>query len=166
MNKKCYTLLIIAFFCIFFNSNAFAEKKTYQAKGEVVNTFSILSRITIKHDTIKGYAPAGETEFSLSSTDLSKNLSKGDLVSFVISEDNTRSQIDKIEKIGVAPAKEGQLPMGRTAQGILESTGEAAKTIVAPVGPAADVVGGAIDVTTNASGSVLNNVNPEHKDDF
>ena len=57
--------------------------------------------------------------------------------------------------------------MGKAIQGVLVATGEAAKTMTAPVPPAHGVVSGAVGATTGATGAVIEDATlPETKQKF
>ena len=138
----------------------------FESSGEVTSVDPLYSRITIKHPAIKGYSGDGEAEFFVSSPDLLKGISKGDLVTFSIADEKGDTWIDKISKTGVAPVKDESTPLGRAVQEVLVTTGEVAKTVSSPIAPAHEVVSGAVGATTQATDSVLHDATPEVKKKF
>ena len=138
----------------------------FETKGEVTSVDPLYSRITIKHTAIKGYSGDGEAEFFVSSPDLLKGISKGDLVTFSIADEKGDTWIDKISKTGVAAVKDEPTPLGRAVQEVLVTTGEVAKTVSSPIAPAHEVVSGAVGATTQATDSVLHDATPEVKKKF
>lgn len=138
----------------------------FESSGEVTSVDPLYSRITIKHEAIKGFSGDGEAEFFVNSPDLLKGISKGDLVTFSIADVKGETQIEKILKTGVAPIKDESTPLGRVVQDVLVTTGEVAKTVSSPVAPAHEIVSGTVGATTGATDNVLHDATPEVKKKF
>ena len=166
--KKIYAVL--ALISLLFVNPVFSAEQTakrFEGSGEVLSVDPMYGRITIRHGVIKGFLAGGdETEFVVTSSSILKDISKRDLVDFVIVEEKGDDQIEKITKTGQAPIKEEGLPIGRAVQGVLEATGEAAKTVTTPITPVHDVVSGAVGATTDTTGVVLDDANPDVKKNF
>lgn len=155
------------FFALGFASAVWAAptgQRTYEASGEVVNVSPVQSRITIKHGVIPGFSGSGETEFNVSSKELLRHISGQDLVNFTIVDDGGNASVTRIERTGVA-VKEDK-PLGQAIQETLEGAGQAVTNVAGVVPPAGEVVGAATGATTQATGSVLNNADPEVKQTF
>ena len=144
-----------------------APKPThFESSGEVTSVDPLYGRITIKHPAIKGFSGDGEAEFLVSSPGLLKGISKGDLVTFSITDEKGDARIEKILKTGVAPMKDESTPLGRVVQEVLVTTGEVAKTVSSPIAPAHEVVSGTVGAATQATDSVLHDATPEIKKKF
>ncbi len=167
MHKKL-SFLLLALILLTPSVRAAEEKsKRFEASGEVVEVEPLYGRITIKHGAIKGFSGGPETEFVAKSSELLKNLSKRDLVYFVITEEKGNAEITEIKKTGEAPPKEEGLELGRAVQGVLTATGEAARIITSPIPPAHDVVSAATSATTDTTETVLDSTDgPEVKHKF
>ncbi len=155
--KKILFLFSITFFLT--NAIAFSADenvKQFNGSGEVTSVDPLYSRITIKHEAIKGFSGSAETEFFVGSPGLLKNVQKRDLVDFVIVEKNKSAQIEKITKTGQAAPHEEKLEVGKVVQDVLVATGEVAKGVTTPIPPAHEAVSGTVGATTKATGSVLN----------
>ena len=165
--KKSHLFCVFSVLCVTMISSvaAFAESKHFEGKGEVTSVDPLYSRVTIKHDAIKGFAGDTETEFFVSSATLLNNLGNRDLVEFSITDNNGDVQINKISKVGVA-VKEEESTLGKVAQDVLMGTGEVAKGVTQPLQPVHDVVSGAVGATTDATGSVLEGADGQGKTKF
>ena len=163
--KKMFLMLVL-FLCAAGTFQAVAKPSQFESKGEVTSVDPLYSRVTIKHPAISGFSGDAETEFFVSSADLLKGISKGDLVDFTIVDEKGDTLIEKITRTGVAPVKDETLPLGRAVQGVLEATGEAAKTVSSPIAPAHEVVSGTVGATTGATDSVLHDASPDVKKKF
>lgn len=141
-----------------------AENRTFDASGEVLSVTPVYSRITIKHDAIPDFSGSGETEFTASSKEILETVSGGDLVNFTITETRGDAKITKIERTGVAVKEEQHL--GQAIQQTLEGAGEAVTGVAAVIPPAGEVVGAASNAATGATGSVLDNADPQVKQNF
>lgn len=165
--RKVY--LVLGFIAVILTQSiciAHAETKRYEGSGEVISADPLYSRVTIEHGPISGFSGGPETEFFVTSPAILKDISRRDLVNFVIVDQKGDARIEKIIKTGVAPEKEDGLQVGKAVQGALVSTGEAAKVIASPLPPAHEIVSGTVGVTTDATGSVLEEANPEVKQKF
>lgn len=163
--KKTSLILVLLLFTA---SQGYADQKLtrFETNGEVTSVDPLYSRITIKHPAIKGFSGDTETEFFVSSADLLKGVSKGDLVDFVITDEKGDARIEKIKKTGVAPVKDDSTSLGRAVQGALVTTGEVAKTISSPIAPAHEVISGTVGATTGATDNVLHDAAPDVKKKF
>ena len=161
--KKLF--LITAF--LLATSTLHAADMTYTGSGQVVTVDPAQARVTLKHGAIKNFSPDGETEFEFSDKKLADKVAAYDLVDFTITEVKGYAMITAIQKTGEAERPETGLPVGKAVQGVLEGTGEVVKTVTTPITPVHDVVGGATDATTGATGAVLDDVHgPETKKNF
>ena len=131
------------------------KTKQFNGHGEVTSVDPLYSRITIRHEAIRGFSGSAETEFFVSSPALLKSIQKRDLVDFVIVEKNKSAQIEKITKTGQAPIHEEKLEVGKAVQGVLVATGEVAKSVTTPIPPAHEVVSGTVGAATSTTGAVL-----------
>lgn len=147
-------------------SAAAAQVREFQATGEVVTVDPVYGQITIRHGAIKDFSMAGETVFSVADRALLKDLSRGDLLDFHITDSKGDVEVDRLFKTGVATPRENDFPVGRVFQDVLEGTGEVVKGVTAPIAPVHDVAGGVVDATTGATGSALNEASPEQKTKF
>lgn len=158
------TLFLAAVFLLF---PAAVQAKTYESKGEVTSVDPLYHRLTIRHEAIAGFASEGETEFSFESKELVTLIHKNDLVSFSFRDDGGDAVVEKIIKTGTAPPKDERLPIGKAVQDVLVATGEVAKGVTTPIEPAHEIVSNTVGATTDATGSVLDNVTgPETKQKF
>lgn len=132
-----------------------AAEKKFEGKGEVVSVDPMYKRITIKHGAIKNFEGDGETEFFVKSEKELKDLARYDLVDFTIAENKGDTRIESLKKTGVAEQPQEGFQIGEAAQGALESTAGAVKTITSPIPPVNTVASAAVDGTTNATGAVL-----------
>lgn len=166
--KKAHVWLFLGMAFLWADLGA-AEAKTnrYEASGELTSVDPLYQRITVKHGVIKGFSGAGETEFVLKSSDPFGGLKKRDLVEFTVVDESGDVRVEKIKVTGQAPPKDESLKLGPAVQEVVAATGEVAKGVTAPIAPAHEVVSGAVGVTTNATGAVLDNVEgPEMKKKF
>lgn len=146
---------------------SFADStKRYETKGEVTSADPLYGRVTIQHDAIKGFASAGQTEFSVESAALLKNIARGDLVNFTLVDQKGDVRVSQLVKTGVAPPKDDRLKVGQAVQDVLVATGEVAKTVTSPIPPAHGVVSGAVGATTDTTGAVLKDATTEVKQKF
>ncbi len=180
MKKSLALFLLISAFILQASPLFAADAKRYQKTGEVLSVDPIYGQITIKHireirsSTGDGDPKAWDngtmdagTLFFVNSKDLLKNIHKKDLIHFSIVEVKGDAQIDRIEKIGVAPDEKEGTPIGDAVQGVLMATGEAAKAVTSPIQPAHEVASATTDATTNTTGAVLDNATfPETKKKF
>ncbi len=166
--KKISLLTAIFLFSMTAASLAGAEQaiREFEGSGEVISSDPLYSRVTIRHDAIKGFTGDLEEEFFVSSSDLLKDISKRDIVDFTIVEEKGDARITKITKTGEAPKHEEKLEIGKAVQGALVTTGEVAKTLTSPITPAHEVVSGATDATTGATGALLEDATTEVKKEF
>lgn len=146
-------------------SSADASKR-YETKGEVTSVDPLYSRVTLQHDAIKGFAGAGETEFTVESADLLKKIARGDLVNFTLVDKKGDVRVSQLTKTGVAPPKDDRLKVGQAVQDVLVATGEVAKTVTTPIPPAHGVVSGTVDAATDTTGAVLKDATTEVKKKF
>ena len=140
------------------------ENRTFTGSGEVINVSPLNNRLTIKHGIIPNFSESNQTEFAVSSKDLLVKISGGDLVEFTITETKGNAEITKIERTGVAVKEETHI--GQAIQQTLEGAGQAATTIASPIAPAGQAVGAVTGATTDVTGTVLNNADPQIKKDF
>jgi Cu/Ag efflux protein CusF len=141
--------------------------KTYNGSGEVLNVDPATGRITIRHKAIKDFSADADTEFTLADKSVAEKIAGHDLVDFVITEDKGNAQITKLVKTGEAEIASNKLQVGQAVQSVLVATGEVAKGVTSPIAPIHEVVSGATDGTTNATGAVLENVeSPDVKKSF
>lgn len=155
--KKTFVFLAAAAWLVANPPTVFAgpsKSNQYEAKGEITSVDPLYHRITIKHGMIKGLSGADETEFFVRSNDLLKNIHRRDLVEFTLTEQKGEVLVDKLVKTGVAEPVE-ETKVGQVVQDVLVGTGEVAKGITSPIAPAHEVMSGAVDATTTATGSVL-----------
>lgn len=166
MKNKPRYLAASLFVAVFLSQSvSFAAVKRIEAKGEVTSVDPVYSSVTIKHGAIKGFAGDGSTDFAVVSADLLKPIHKSDLVDFTLLEDKGDARIEKIVRTGQAvPEKEAGV--GKVVQDVLVGTGEIAKGITSPIEPAHQVVSGAVGVTTDATGSLLENADTQVKKKF
>ncbi len=174
--KKPLVLFLLISTLVLQASPMFAadEIKRYQGTGEVTSVDPLYGQITIKHGEIRGFVAGGNwaalntgTLFFVNSKELLKNIHKKDIVNFSIVEVKGDAQIDRIEKIGVAPDEKEGIQVGDAVQAVLAATGEAAKAVTSPIQPAHEVVSGTTDAATNTTGAVLDNATfPETKKKF
>ena len=158
--------LIFSFILVFLVSvsSSYAEtskSRDFQSHGEVVSVDPVYAQITIAHSAIKDFAGADETIFSVSDRELLKTVFKGDLVEFHIVDIKGDVHVDRLLKTGTASPKEGDFPLGRAVQGVLEGTGEVVKGVTTPIAPVHEVAAGALDTTTGATGAVLDDASTE-----
>ena len=146
-------------------TNVAAQDKRFEAQGEVTSVDPAVSRVTIQHKAIKGFSGDAETEFTVSDPALLAKIEKRDLVNFTVVDKRGDTRIEKIEKTGQAPPEE-EMTMGQVVQHVLVGTGEIAKGVTAPIPPAHEVMSGAVGATTDATGSVLDNVDTKVKNKF
>ncbi len=166
MKKTCLLLIAGAFFNGTVLLASIAEPKTYQGKGEVRVVSPVFSRISIKHEAIKGFSEAGETEFTVTSRDLLANLSRADAVDFEVVDISGDVKIRKITKTGIVPPADNRLPVGKAVQEVLEGTSQVVSGVTQPIEPANQVASGVMGATTNATGAVLDEASPDVKKDF
>ncbi len=150
----------------FLSTLVWAQPKHFEGKGQVTSVDPIYSHVTIKHGAIKGFSEPTETEFLVSSPDLLKKLEKRDLVDFQIVDNKGNVEIDKIVKTGQAPQENEDLTVGKVLQEALVGTGNVVKGVTAPLAPANEIVSGAVDGTTQATGSALEDIGPNTKNKF
>lgn len=165
MKKSGFAALLFSILFAFGASGASAKTMTYEAKGKVTSVDPVYSRITIEHGAIKGFAGDEATEFVADPASLLKGIHKNDLVDFEIVDTNGDVRIDKLTRTGVATPEEG-MKTGKFVQDVLVGTGEVAKGVTEPIAPAHDVVSGAVDTTTGATGQVLDNADNKVKKNF
>ncbi len=163
--KRSLSFFLPALLVLLSASALEARATRFEGSGEVVTVDPPYRRITIKHGVIKDFAGAEETEFAVASTDILKGLGRRDLVDFTVADEKGNVRIEKIAKTGVAPEEEGS-KVGQVVQDVLVGTGEAAKTVTTPIAPAHDIMSGAVDATTGATGSVLENADTKVKTEF
>jgi len=125
----------------------------FHGEGEVTSVDPAYSRVTIEHAPIKGFPSEAQTDFSVQSASLLKNVSVRDLVSFDVEETKGDAQIVKIERTGQAPPKEEGVPLGQAAQGVLDGAGAVVKTVTSPIAPVSEAAGNATSATSAAVGS-------------
>jgi Cu/Ag efflux protein CusF len=162
-------LFLFLAFTAALTASVFADSgsaKSYEARGEVVSADPLYSRVTIRHEAIKGFASAGDTEFFVESADLLKNIGRGDLVRFSFQDKKGDVRIDQLTKTGVASPKDDRLKVGQAVQDVLVATGEVAKTVTAPIPPAHGLVSGTVDATTDTTDAVLKDATTEVKQKF
>ena len=137
-----------------------AQVKTFHSEGEVTSVDPVYSRVTIQHAPIKGLTGDMETEFVVKSSDLLKKISRSDLVSFDIENNQGNYEIVKIEKTGVAPPKEEGVPLGQAAKDVFDGAGKVVQTVAAPIAPVSEAAGGAI----NSAGEAVSGTQPRVND--
>ncbi len=155
--KKVYAILVL--FSLVFVSSAFCaaqKEKSIEASGEVTSVDPMYSRVSIKHAAIKGFAGDGETEFVVASSDMLKNVSRRDLVNFVIVDKSGEVTIENIKRTGQASIVEEKTPLGTAVRDVLSATGDVARTVTTPITPVHDVVSGTMGATEDTTNSVLN----------
>lgn len=140
--------------------------KNFPGSGEVLSVDPLYSRVTIAHTPIKDFSGGPETEFFVRSSSLLKGISPRDLVEFQIEEIKGDAQIIEIKKTGEAPPREEGVPVGRVVQDALMGTGELVKGVTQPLAPVGEVTSSVVGATTDATGSVLNDANPDVKQKF
>ncbi|MBI3252046.1 MAG: copper-binding protein [Candidatus Omnitrophica bacterium] len=165
--RKIVSLFVFAFL-LSSALNAFAETKArhFESEGEVVTVDPMYGQVTIRHDVIRDFMAGGSTSFYVTSPDLLKPIRTGDLVEFSVTDTRGDARIDKIKKVGQAPPKEDKAKLGEAVQTVIVATGELAKGVTSPIEPANQVVSGAADATSGATGSVLKDVSPQTKKKF
>ena len=161
-------ILYFSLFLALLSPTLFAANipKELSGSGEVLSVDPVYDRITIKHGPVKGLASYGETEFFVSSKDILKGVSTGDLIDFTLTDDKGDTRVSAISRTGHAPEKDDRLPVGQAVQDVLEATGEVAKTVTSPIAPAHEVMSGAVGATTDTTGAVLKDAKPEVKEKF
>ncbi len=165
---KKYLFGIVFSALLLHSTSAFAlDKKTIEAKGEIVSTSPISSSVTIKHGVIKGFSDAGETNFVVASKDLLNNLSRFDLVNFTIVDDKGNAQIEKISKTGVAEPEKNGLAIGEAARDVLKATSETASFVTSPIPPAQGLVNDTVGAVANGTGEAVQDASvPNTKNKF
>ena len=164
--KKAYFLITLFSFLAVPAAFSAESVRHFSGSGEVTSVDPLYSRITIQHSAIKDFAGDTETEFVVVSADLLKNISKNDLVDFEFTDNKGDVKIEKITRTGQAPPKQEGIPVGKAVQDVLVGTGEVVKGVTQPITPVHDAAGSTLDATTGATGSVLNDANPDVKKKF
>ncbi len=157
-------LLLILSASLIYAPAAFAKDGNYKASGEVVSVDPVYSRITIAHDPIKGFSGDSQTEFTVKSNDLLKDISTLDTVDFEVEASNGEANITKLTKTGHAAPRPDGIPVGQAAQDVFEGAGNIVKTVASPIAPLSEVTNATADATTNTTGSVLNETKPSAGD--
>lgn len=139
--------------------------KTYEGKGEVVAVSPLFSRITIKHELIKNFSEATETEFPVTSKTLIEKVQKGDLVRFRISDNRGDVVIDQIVKIGIAPKIEEGSAVGHAVHNVLVGTSQVVNGVTQPVEPANRLANSVMGAATDSTEEPLKDA-PEAKRAF
>jgi len=143
-----------------------AKVREFEGKGEVVTVDPVFAQITIAHSSIKDFSGEDQTVFSVSDRTLLKDLSRGDLVEFHITDTRGDVKVDRLVKTGVATPEEDNFPIGRAVQDVLEGTGEVVKGVTTPIAPVHEVTSGVVDATTGTTGSALNDASTEKTTKF
>ena len=162
-------IFYLVFSLVFISSQSFAadaKTRRFHGSGEVMTVDPLYSQLTIEHTLIKDFSGGGDGQFYVSDAAMLKNIQKGDLVEFDITDDKGDVKITKIAKVGTAPPRNDSTPVGQALQDMLQGTGEVVKGVTSPIAPAHDVAGGVMDATTDATGNVLNDKSPEAKTKF
>ncbi len=142
-------------------------KRQFQGSGEVLEVEPLYSRVQIKHGPIPGLQGGVDNLFFVDSPELLKSIQKRDLVEFTVIEEKGDARLVAIKKTGEAPPKEENTEFGKAVQGVLTTTAGVAKAVTSPLPPANEVASGALDATTDATGSVLDEAQgPEVKTKF
>ena len=165
---KKTALLLIGAIGLFSSSYLLAADKTvktYEGKGEVVAVSPVYSRITIKHELIKNFSEAAETEFVVSSKSMIEKIRKGDLVTFRIADNHGDVTIDQLTRVGVAPEVEGGSPVGYAVRDVLTGTSQVVNGVTQPVQPANKLANSVMGATNDSTTTVLKDA-PEVKNKF
>ena len=139
--------------------------RLFHGSGEVVSVDAVYSQVTIDHKAIKDFSGDRSSEFYVASADMLKNIQKGDLVEFDLTDDKGDVKIEKIEKTGVAPPKDEGTPLGGAVHDVLEGTGNVVKGVTEPIPPVHEVAKGATSVT-DAAGDALKEKGSEVNNKF
>ena len=131
--------------------HASEAKRQFKGSGEVVSVDPVYSQITILHGAITGFDSEGETNFYVADTTVLKNVSKGDLVDFQLTDTKGDVKIDRLEKTGIASPKEDGVPLGQAVQDTLQGTGQVLKAVTSPLPPVSEAIGGATDSASTSS---------------
>ena len=166
MKKTFFLLTLFSFLIAPALFAAEPQVRQFSGSGEVTSVDPLYSRITIQHHAIKDFAGDTETEFVVASADLLKKISKGDLVDFEFTDSKGDVKIDKITRTGQAAPKQEGIPVGKAVQDVLVGTGDVVKGVTQPITPVHEAANSTMDATTNATGSVLNDANPDVKRKF
>ena len=166
MKKMSVLLILTALVVTGYAFSADETSKRYSGHGEVTSSDPVYSRVTIRHKPIQGLISDGETEFTVPSPALLKQINRYNLVDFTFGYTQGDILIHTIVKTGVASPKDDPLPIGQAVQGALVSTGRAAKTMTSPIPAVNQVVENAVGATTDTTEPVLENAKPEIKKTF
>ena len=165
MKRASFYFLFLSFFISLPSHAAESQARQFHGSGEVITVDPVYSQVTIQHQAIKGFSGDRESEFFVQSPDMLKNIQKGDLVEFDLTDNKGDVKIEKIQKTGVAQPKNEGTPLGQAVQGVLEGTGNVVKTVTEPIAPVHEVAKGATSVT-DAAGEALKDDAPEVKNKF
>jgi len=164
--KKTYVLVaLLSFFIVSAALAVEPATRHYSSSGEVTSVDPVYSRITIRHGAIPNFTGDLENEF-VASRDLLKIITKGDLVNFEFTDKGGNVEIEKIVRTGQAVPKDDGLHVGQAVQDVLVGTGEVVKGVTQPITPVHDATSSTMNATTGATGSVLNDANPDVKRKF
>ena len=151
-----FFLLLTTLYCHAANSS-----RQFSGKGEVITVDPVYSQITISHESIKGFAQegetefyvteAGETEFYVTEAAILKGVTKGDLVDFELTDTKGDVKIDKIVKTGIAPPKDDGMPLGQALRDTLQGAGDVLGAVTAPIPPVSEAFHGAMASTADVA---------------
>lgn len=141
-----FFLLLTTLYCHAANSS-----RQFSGKGEVITVDPVYSQITISHESIKGFAQEGETEFYVTEAAILKGVTKGDLVDFELTDTKGDVKIDKIVKTGIAPPKDDGMPLGQALRDTLQGAGDVLGAVTAPIPPVSEAFHGAMASTADVA---------------
>ena len=165
MKKAAHYFLFFTFFISTIGHAAESASRQFHGSGEVISVDAVYSQVTIHHKAIKDFSGDRDSEFYVSSPDILKNIQKGDLVVFDLTDKKGDVKIEKIEKTGVAPPKDEGTPLGQAVHDVLKGTGNVVKGVTEPIPPVHEVAKGAASVT-DATGDALKEDGTEVKNKF
>ena len=158
-----YSLFLILF--IAWPAHGAETVRQFHGRGEVLSVDAVYSQVTIHHKAIKDFSGDRDSDLFVNSPDMLKNIQKGDLVEFDLTDTKGDVKISKIEKTGVAPPKSEGTPLGDVVHGVIQGTGNVVKGVTEPITPVHEVAKGATNVT-DAAGDALKDKGSEVSNKF
>jgi Cu/Ag efflux protein CusF len=149
--KKTAFFAFLALFLTPALCNAADAVREFRSSGEVSTVDPVYSQVTIMHDTIKGLAGSGTTEFYVTDAGILKDIAKGDLVDFDITDNKGDVRISKIVKTGTAPLREEGIPVGQALSDTMAGVGQVAQAVTAPIAPVSEAIGGASESAASST---------------
>ena len=150
MKKATISLLFFLLLNVSYGHTAESARQ-FKGNGEVVTVDPVYSQITILHGAIKGFAQDSSTQFYVTDAAHLKNITKGDLVDFDLTDTKGDVKITKIMKTGVASPKENGIPIGQAVRETLQGTGQVLGAITSPLPPVSDAIHGAMNSTADVA---------------